>query len=180
MNSVITHKCSRCGIDKSLDNFYPDKRTRKGVGSYCKSCHNEWSNEYRRNRRKVDKDYRESQRVKQLKRYHENKNRYRAYRKEYCEYKLAENPNWKRLSEVARKVKRTFEEVEKWFNHQWLIQQAQCSICGKVFCGDDCIDHDHNTLELRGLLCFSCNLFIGGAKDNTSILYNAIKYLERK
>lgn len=39
------------------------------------------------------------------------------------------------------------------------------------------IDHDHATGKVRGLLCHSCNLVIGHAKDDVSLLESAIKYL---
>lgn len=72
------------------------------------------------------------------------------------------------------------------FNNLYEQQNGQCCICadkmtmikteGKFVC----IDHDHNTKKVRGLLCNSCNLMIGYASDNPKILQNAIKYLENK
>jgi hypothetical protein len=41
------------------------------------------------------------------------------------------------------------------------------------------VDHDHSTGKVRGLLCQSCNTLLGTAKDNISLLYKSIKYLER-
>jgi hypothetical protein len=40
------------------------------------------------------------------------------------------------------------------------------------------VDHNHETKIVRGLLCDSCNLLIGHAKEQVSILKNAISYLE--
>jgi hypothetical protein len=40
------------------------------------------------------------------------------------------------------------------------------------------IDHCHTTGKVRGLLCHSCNVSLGHAKDNRGILYNMIEYLE--
>ena len=39
-------------------------------------------------------------------------------------------------------------------------------------------DHDHTTGKVRGILCHKCNLMIGLAKDDSSILLAAVKYLE--
>lgn len=40
-------------------------------------------------------------------------------------------------------------------------------------------DHDHQTGEVRGILCESCNVLLGNAKDNVTILLAAIDYLNR-
>jgi len=41
-----------------------------------------------------------------------------------------------------------------------------------------CIDHDHNTGIVRGLLCDKCNHLLGNATDSIKILLGAIKYLQ--
>lgn len=41
------------------------------------------------------------------------------------------------------------------------------------------VDHDHSTGAVRGLLCESCNLLLGKARDSVAILENAIKYLNK-
>jgi hypothetical protein len=38
-------------------------------------------------------------------------------------------------------------------------------------------DHDHATGALRGILCINCNLMLGYARDDQSILEKAIDYL---
>ena len=40
------------------------------------------------------------------------------------------------------------------------------------------IDHDHETMQIRGLLCHWCNMALGGFKDNIESLENAIRYLK--
>lgn len=43
-----------------------------------------------------------------------------------------------------------------------------------------CIDHNHQTGEIRGLLCSPCNRAIGQLQDNPNILRKAANYLEGK
>lgn len=42
-----------------------------------------------------------------------------------------------------------------------------------------CVDHDHVTGAVRGLLCHPCNLVLGLASDSSSVLRAAADYLER-
>lgn len=40
-------------------------------------------------------------------------------------------------------------------------------------------DHCHISNRLRGVLCVSCNILLGNAKDDIKLLQRAIKYLEK-
>lgn len=56
-----------------------------------------------------------------------------------------------------------------------------CAICGGSGGKKGlCIDHDHRTGEIRGLLCGNCNIAIGLMRDSPSALRKAALYLERK
>lgn len=39
------------------------------------------------------------------------------------------------------------------------------------------VDHCHTTGEIRGLLCFSCNVGLGKFKDDEELLLRAVRYL---
>lgn len=60
----------------------------------------------------------------------------------------------------------------------WRDQIKSCQICGR---GDRklVVDHDHNTGEIRGVLCHSCNTAIGKLGDSVDMLLVAIEYLSR-
>lgn len=57
-------------------------------------------------------------------------------------------------------------------------QQNQCLIC-KTLLTRPHIDHDHQTGEIRGVLCSSCNTGLGMFSDNAEFLQSAIEYLSR-
>jgi len=42
-----------------------------------------------------------------------------------------------------------------------------------------CIDHNHKTGKIRGLLCCRCNLALGNVNENVTILLNMVNYLRR-
>jgi len=67
--------------------------------------------------------------------------------------------------------------TEDQYKQLFLQQENKCAICGKIY-DMLCVDHDHKTNKVRGLLCNQCNLILGNAGDNKEILGNAIKYLE--
>lgn len=52
-----------------------------------------------------------------------------------------------------------------------------CAICSVPFRNTPHIDHDHSTGQVRGLLCYSCNVAVGNFKDDPQLLLNAAKYL---
>ena len=61
-------------------------------------------------------------------------------------------------------------------------QNNACAICG--INADDlvqglCVDHNHETNQVRGLLCNACNLGLGQFKDSVVFLSYAIEYLEQ-
>lgn len=60
-------------------------------------------------------------------------------------------------------------------------QNHSCAICLKPnnLSKKMHVDHDHATGLVRGLLCSHCNHLLGHAKDQPTILLNAIAYLKR-
>lgn len=62
-------------------------------------------------------------------------------------------------------------------------QNNSCAICNTKESGGRGrwhVDHCHSSGKVRGLLCKSCNLFLGLAKDNINILTEAISYLRKE
>lgn len=60
-------------------------------------------------------------------------------------------------------------------------QNGKCAICSVPEPGGHNnrfhVDHDHISLQVRGLLCHHCNKGLGQLKDSVAVLSNAITYL---
>jgi hypothetical protein len=57
-------------------------------------------------------------------------------------------------------------------------QGGCCAICNDELTAP-CVDHDHDTRAVRGILCHHCNVGIGHFRDDVVRLASAIAYLER-
>lgn len=69
------------------------------------------------------------------------------------------------------------------YDEKLKAQQGRCAICGAdepngpgKKNGHFMVDHDHKTGAIRGLLCSNCNVLLGQASDDVSILEKAIQY----
>ena len=59
-------------------------------------------------------------------------------------------------------------------------QSGGCAICGRERRPDERrfpVDHDHKTNVIRGIVCVTCNVGLGGFQDNPQLLSKAIDYL---
>jgi hypothetical protein len=69
------------------------------------------------------------------------------------------------------------------FEAMLVAQGGACAVCGKTRPGGRGnrfhVDHDHVTDRIRGLLCTSCNLILGHAKDQIPVLAALIGYLQK-
>lgn len=72
------------------------------------------------------------------------------------------------------------EEYLKMFKSQ----NGVCAICGQPEYSKKrinlCVDHDHVTGAIRGLLCHRCNAGIGQLNDDVALLEAALNYLKEK
>jgi len=59
-------------------------------------------------------------------------------------------------------------------------QNGGCAICGRTSNLSGrlmAVDHDHDTDEVRGILCENCNFGIGSMQDSPALLIKAAEYL---
>lgn len=73
--------------------------------------------------------------------------------------------------------------TEEDFDRRLINQGNSCEICGGGPKGNRwgrfCVDHDHNTGKVRGIICGTCNLGLGRFQDDPQLLRAAAGYLER-
>lgn len=86
-----------------------------------------------------------------------------------------------RATHPYRHVKDLYGLSEAAFSSLLAGQGGRCAICGS----DDwskkpCVDHDHVTGTVRGILCRKCNSGIGFLGDDPGLVRAALQYLERK
>lgn len=164
--------CKSCNCDI----FYP---RRKPV--LCKACRLENKLEKMRIQYGLNK---ETNKRSSREYYHKNKDRILKNKKirniknreKYLTYsrKYYQNNKLKRAKQLRAGV---FGITVEQYDDLLSEQQCKCPICKKEL-DNPCIDHDHSTGKVRGILCNSCNLGIGWLKEDIEILKASIRYLE--
>lgn len=154
--------CTKCKIAKSVDLFVLDKYRKDGLSCRCKDCRNTYYNNYYKNN--------PEKALEKNKKQKENRKNF---------YNSEKGIVSSRKAHLKTKFGITLEEYNKLSEKQNHV----CQICGKTEMNSKnkvlCIDHNHNTGEIRGLLCGLCNTALGNFLDKKELLINAIKYLEK-
>lgn len=86
-------------------------------------------------------------------------------------------------SPKRKHIERTYGISLEYYNSLREIQKYKCAICRipeGQFEEALIVDHDHNTGEVRGLLCKRCNSGLGFMKDSPKRLIRAARYLYSK
>ena len=163
--------CIKCGLEKPLSEYTFHNRTKGQHRNFCHDCEKAWIRDYHKSPqgKEKGKEWRE-----------DNKKRIEAY---YALYR--KDPRYlEKMKHYGRKhtlkiVGATPEDYDKMFQEQ----NGRCLICGSEQNGKKknfCVDHDHETGKVRGLLCHNCNVTVGLMKDSPSLLRQAADYLESK
>lgn len=150
--------CKKCSFEKDIKEFASCKTCKYGKGYTCKKCMS-------LHQQKYIKDNKEAKLKRDL--------RAKKYRKENREeFNLTV-----RLS-IYKKLGINISRSE--YKDLYKKQKGRCKICNEKPKGHKtvlCLDHCHDTLEVRGLLCDNCNTGLGKFKDNIDLLVSAINYL---
>lgn len=186
-------QCRKCKLEKEETEFYSYQNNGR-----CKACHREDTKKYNKKRKIAN-------RIASRERYRKAHPNYKIQLCSERHILLEKNKetltgicsicgpvklNYRKSSNKFRcsivekdhgnTIKRKLCVSNEWFKNKLKEQNNLCEICKKTN-GDKqlCIDHNHITNDLRGLICNNCNLLIGHCKENIEILKNAIKYLEK-
>lgn len=170
--------CLDCGIELNDSNWHPSARITHHY--ICKSC---VAKRFKKNHPDGRRDYQRRWASK-------NKDKVSKYNKQW------HDNNREKVKEIASKFNRSPRGIlNHWryklkgygitvedYNRMLERQGNRCAICGTLS-GERkgihclCVDHDHNTNKVRGLLCHDCNRALGSF-NTIDRLKRAVKYLE--
>lgn len=169
--------CTKCGEPKSLDDFGPDRRRKDGKQSNCRACCRIYD---RTNPDRIAK-HAVSSAV-----YREENPDYQRSFQQRPEAKISRRTRQNDRPASVKKREQFLRRLKKYGISETAYLEAEligCAICGTKdpgYLGSLHIDHDHSTGEVRGLLCHSCNVLLGHARDSVDTLQKAIQYLRNE
>ena len=161
-------RCTKCGVEQPVENFYRAAGTRDGRRGDCKRCFQQRASaRYRADPEPMKARARRWQ-AANPERVAENLRRYQESGR-----KAAAD----RRSHLKRKFGLTVEQ----YDEMLAAQGGGCAICGRPPRDDISlhVDHDHDTGQVRGLVCFRCNNALGDFNESQALLVSAAEYLDR-
>lgn len=107
-----------------------------------------------------------------------NRDKMREYQRNYKRRKAIEYADVQKNSRLKINYDITLDD----YNQMLVEQEYKCLICASDLKSDrnTCVDHNHSTGAVRGLLCRQCNRTLGLLKDCQKTLKRALAYLEEK
>jgi hypothetical protein len=111
-------------------------------------------------------------RERDRRRYAENRERIIAQNKAYGQRNIHKRKGYA--------LKSRYGITQDEWDARFAAQGFVCAICGSADPNDHRTwhtDHDHNSGEVRGILCARCNHLLGHERDSQDILSKAIQYL---
>lgn len=184
--------CVKCGECKPLSGFFKASRRPDKLMTECKMCIYTYREAWGKNRSKIThpnikKKCSGCGVEKPLSNYHnDKKGRYgKTYKCSPC-HTLDARSYSKRFPEKVKQARRkrllkTYDLTQSTFDALFESQGGRCAICRKsidISHPSTCIDHDHSTGAVRGILCTLCNSGLGKFKDNVEFMAAAIKYIQ--
>ena len=183
-------QCSRCEKFKPWSEFSRNKHGTRGYQSWCRDCFREQAGRQEKPSYLITDDGRECSQCGKFKPWNQfhvrrdlstgRASSCKACRKKYTRENMKNGTI--RNNELQRKYGITLEEYERMASSQG----DACAICGTTEKGTArgrvrywSVDHNHETGDVRALLCQKCNAFLGLANDDPTILQRGINYLKQ-
>lgn len=147
-----------------IEKEYPSKRDRQL---------DRMSSWYKANKEEVLKEQREK--------YQEDSTEILRRNREY-----KEKTDYDRVNKEKRRdthLRRTYGMSAKDYDDLFELQEGKCFICERhqsEFESRLCVDHDHVTGEVRGLLCNNCNHRVLGRHRDPKVFRRIVIYLEKE
>lgn len=154
MSEEPTQRCPACALELGEHCYTPSTWGTKGEA--CRSC----------------------KRARQVKWMAEHPEQSRA---RYRKYKAKQPIGYER----RRKLKSEYGITPEQFDKMYERQGGRCFGCLRIVPKTGgpgvsiCVDHDHVTNKVRGLLCDPCNRALGSVRDDQSTLRRLMTYLQR-
>jgi len=93
--------------------------------------------------------------------------------------KYAQTPKGKAAAR-RKHLKRVYDITPEYWDLLFNAQNGMCAGCGTTEPGGHHntfhVDHNHDTEEVRGLLCGACNMALGLLNDDPKVLQNLVAY----
>ena len=155
--------CTKCKSEQQVDKFHKHPRGKYGVRSVCKSCTQNHSKILRERYKKEDSEVYKTILINARKKAKKRRLLKPDYQKSYI-------------------LQKKYDLSLDAFNLMRQEQDYKCKICLKhekeERDGTLRVDHCHKTGVIRGLLCDRCNRGLGYFMEDTTILQQALSYVE--
>lgn len=92
------------------------------------------------------------------------------------------NPSFFKTKQRVSDLKKFYGITLAEFNSLFSAQNGKCKSCGthqSELNRSLCVDHNHKTKKVRGLLCNRCNQALGLIKENFDTALNLAKYIQQ-
>jgi hypothetical protein len=164
--------CIKCGVEKPLSEYTFHNRNKGQHRNFCHECEKAWIRDYHKSPQGKEKQKewigQNKEKIEEYKRVYRNDTVRRERSKAYHR---------------ARFLRESFNMTVDDYMVMFQEQDGKCAICGSETISNGnrknfCVDHDHATGRVRGLLCHNCNVSVGLMKDSPSLLRKAATYLE--
>lgn len=148
--------CVKCKEEKELSEFVQRKDRKNLYRNYCKECDSKRRKDFYKSRVETERSNARSL-------YHKNRS--------------------KNLVKMREGHLRRRYGIDKYQYENLLKQQDyKCAVClepAENFAKNLHVDHSHETNEIRGLLCPTCNRYFIGSQTTIEKFERAIKYLTK-